>query len=90
VAGGGGFGLVHGLGFASALTELDLGRDALVRALVGFNVGVELGQLAFVAVFLPPFIWASRDDHLPRLPQLLSVLVALVGVVWLAQRLLAL
>jgi hypothetical protein len=35
------FGLIHGLGFASALTELDLARDALVRALIGFNVGVE-------------------------------------------------
>ena len=83
----GAFGLVHGLGFASALIELDLSRDALLRALVGFNVGVELGQLAFVAVFLPPFIWASRADRLPRLPQLLSVLVALVGAVWLVQRL---
>ena len=83
----GAFGLVHGLGFASALIELDLSRDALLRALVGFNVGVELGQLAFVAVFLPPFIWASRADRLPRLPQLLSVLVALVGAVWLLQRL---
>jgi hypothetical protein len=86
----GAFGLVHGLGFASALIELDLGRDALLRALVGFNVGVELGQLAFVVVFLPPFIWASRADHLPRLPQFLSVLVALAGAVWLVQRLLAL
>jgi hypothetical protein len=83
------FGLVHGLGFASALTELDLSREALVRALVGFNVGVELGQLAFVVVFLPPFIWASRPHRLPRLPQILSAIVALVGAVWLVERLLA-
>src|SRR5262249_51886427 len=53
------FGLVHGLGFASALTELDLSRAAMVRALVGFNLGVELGQLAFVVVVLPPLAWAS-------------------------------
>jgi hypothetical protein len=83
------FGLVHGLGFASALTELDLSREALLRALIGFNVGVELGQLAFVAVFLPPFIWASRPGLLPRLPQLLSLVVALLGAVWLVERLLA-
>ena len=83
------FGLIHGLGFASALTELDLSRDALVRALVGFNVGVELGQIAFVVVVMPPLVWASRPGRLPRLPQILSVLVAAAGTVWLFQRLLA-
>ena len=60
------FGLIHGLGFASALTELDLSRAALVRALVGFNVGVELGQIAFVVVVIPPLAWASRPGRLPR------------------------
>ena len=85
-----GFGLIHGLGFASALTELDLSRDALVRALVGFNVGVELGQIAFVVVVMPPLAWASRPGRLPRLPQILSVLVAGVGAVWLVLRLVAL
>ena len=83
------FGLVHGLGFASALAELGLPREALVRALVGFNVGVELGQLAFVVVILPPLVWASRPGRLPRLPQVLSVIVALVGAVWLVERLVA-
>lgn len=81
------FGLVHGLGFASALTELDLGRSALVRALIGFNVGVELGQLAFIAVVLPALAWASRPGRLPRLPQVLSLIVALAGAVWLVERL---
>jgi hydrogenase/urease accessory protein HupE len=83
------FGLVHGLGFASALTELDLSRDALVRALIGFNVGVELGQLAFVVVVMPPLAWASRPGRLPRLPQILSAVVAVVGAIWLVERLLA-
>ena len=83
------FGLVHGLGFASALTELDLSRAAMVRALVGFNLGVELGQLAFVVVVLPPLAWASRPGHLPRLPQILSVLVAIAGAAWLVLRVLA-
>jgi len=82
------FGLVHGLGFASALIELDLSRETLVRALIGFNVGVELGQLAFVTVILPPLVWASRPGRLPRLPQILSVGVAVVGAVWLVERLL--
>jgi hydrogenase/urease accessory protein HupE len=83
------FGLVHGLGFASALIELDLSRETLVRALIGFNVGVELGQIAFVAVVLPPLAWASRPGRLPRLPQILSAAVAVVGAVWLVERLLA-
>jgi hydrogenase/urease accessory protein HupE len=82
------FGLIHGLGFASALTELDLSRDALVRALIGFNVGVELGQIAFVIVVMPPLVWASRPGRLPRLPQALSVVVAAAGAVWLVERLL--
>jgi hypothetical protein len=85
-----GFGLIHGLGFASALTELDLSRDALVRALIGFNVGVELGQIAFVVVVMPPLAWVSRSGRLPRLPQVLSVLVAAAGAVWLVLRLIAL
>jgi hypothetical protein len=80
------FGLVHGLGFASALTELGLSRDALVGALVGFNIGVELGQLAFVAIVMPPLLWASRPGRLPRLPQVLSAVVALIGIVWFVQR----
>jgi hypothetical protein len=57
--------------------------------LVGFNIGVELGQLVFVAVVMPPLVWASRPGRLPRLPQILSVIVALVGAVWLVERLLA-
>jgi hypothetical protein len=48
-----GFGLVHGLGFANALTELGLPSDALAVALVGFNLGVEAGQLAIVCAILP-------------------------------------
>jgi len=47
------FGLIHGFGFASVLTELGLPTGALAVSLVGFNLGVELGQLAIVVVFLP-------------------------------------
>jgi hydrogenase/urease accessory protein HupE len=46
------FGLLHGMGFASGLTALGLERGALVGALLLFNVGVEIGQLAFIAVVL--------------------------------------
>jgi hypothetical protein len=80
------FGLVHGLGFASGLTALGLPRDAMVRALVGFNVGVELGQLAFVAVVMPLVVWLAKPGRLVLLPQALSVAVAGMGMFWFVQR----
>ena len=46
------FGLLHGMGFASGLTSLGLERSALVGALVLFNIGVEIGQLLFIALVL--------------------------------------
>ncbi len=47
-----GFGLLHGLGFASGLSTLGLPREEIVLALLLFNVGVEIGQIAFVALYL--------------------------------------
>jgi hydrogenase/urease accessory protein HupE len=47
-----GFGLLHGFGFANALAELEVPASELPLALLGFNLGVEIGQLAFVAVLL--------------------------------------
>lgn len=80
------FGLVHGLGFAGVLTDLALSGGPLVRALVGFNLGVELGQVACVVVVLPLIAWASRPAALIRLPQAASILVALVGAFWFVER----
>ncbi|HWK51198.1 MAG TPA: HupE/UreJ family protein [Steroidobacter sp.] len=48
-----GFGLLHGFGFANVLSEVDAEGEPVLRTLIGFNLGVELGQLAIVAVFLP-------------------------------------
>lgn len=59
------FGLLHGLGFAGALTEAGLGDD-LVRSLLGFNLGVELGQLLFVGVVLGGMDAARRLRLEPR------------------------
>src|SRR3954449_7661175 len=84
-----GFGLVHGLGFASALTELGLNGTELVRALVGFNLGVEIGQLVLVAVFLPGLAWLSRGSGAKLTPRIASLAVALVGTYWLVERILA-
>ncbi len=54
------FGLVHGMGFASALAELNLDQKNLIRALIGFNLGVEVGQAAIVAIALPILTFIQR------------------------------
>ena len=82
-----GFGLIHGFGFASVLTDLGLPQGSLLLALVAFNLGVELGQLAIVAVFLP-LAYALRDTGLYRRVILVggSLLVASIAAVWLIER----
>ena len=81
------FGLVHGFGFASVLADLGLTQGALVLALVGFNAGVEAGQLTIVAVFLPLAFWL-RGTRFYRVGVLIggSLLVALLASWWLVQR----
>lgn len=82
-----GFGLIHGFGFASVLADLGLPRDALALALVGFNVGVELGQLIIVAAFLP-LAFALRHTRFYRVGvfQVGSIATLLLAAVWLAER----
>ena len=82
-----GFGLVHGFGFATVLADLGLPRDALVLALVGFNVGVELGQLAIVIIFLPLAFALRRSAFYRRWVMVGgSVLISLLAAVWLVER----
>jgi hypothetical protein len=81
------FGLIHGFGFASVLADLGLPQGTLVLALLGFNVGVELGQLAIVAVFLP-LAYLLRRTAFYRRGVLIggSLLIAALAAVWLAER----
>ena len=82
-----GFGLIHGFGFASVLADLGLPQGSLVLALVGFNLGVEAGQLAIVTVFLP-LAYALRQTWLYRRLILSggSAAIALLSSVWLLER----
>jgi HupE / UreJ protein len=82
-----GFGLIHGFGFASVLAELGLPQDTLVLSLVGFNLGVEAGQLAIVIAFLPVIFWL-RNTAFYRRGILVggSLLIMLLALVWLAER----
>jgi len=87
-----GFGLVHGLGFAGFLRETFLAAPSKTTALLGFNLGVELGQLAFVllvtAAILLVFRRGERDARLVPTPvaAVSSLAVTVVGAWWLLER----
>lgn len=83
-----GFGLLHGLGFAGVLAEIGLPREQFVTALIGFNLGVELGQLAVItACFLAVGLW-FRNRHWYRraIAMPASAAVALVAAFWFVER----
>jgi len=81
------FGLVHGFGFANVLLDLGLPASALLAALGGFNVGVELGQLAIVLVFLP-VAWLLRRTLFYRWVVVAggSLAIVVLGTFWTLQR----
>jgi hypothetical protein len=85
-----GFGLIHGFGFADALIELGFGTSIadVATALVSFNGGVEIGQLAAAAAMLP-LVWLlrSRPEWQRRLVPVCSLSIAIAGGYWLLERL---
>ncbi|MEO3946225.1 HupE/UreJ family protein [Gorillibacterium sp. CAU 1737] len=80
------FGLIHGFGFAQVLRGA-LG-DRYLLSLFSFNVGVELGQLAVLAVLLPLLLWAARFKSYKRISYVLSTVIGLTGLYWFVTRLL--
>jgi hypothetical protein len=83
------FGLVHGFGFAAVLKELALPASALVASLVSFNVGVEVAQIAIVALVVPLLYGLRRTRvHVP-LMRTASVVILSLGLFWLYQRVLS-
>ncbi len=82
-----GFGLIHGFGFASVLADLQLPRPALAGGLLGFNVGVELGQLTLVAALLPLAFLARHTWFYRRVAlQLGSGIIAVLALGWVVER----
>jgi hypothetical protein len=81
-----GFGLVHGMAFSATLAELDLSGGQLALSLLGFNLGIEVMQLAVVALVLPPLcvLARTRGYHLLRVAAAGLTAVAAAG--WLAAR----
>jgi hypothetical protein len=80
------FGLVHGLGFADALMPLALAGWSLVRALAGFNLGVELGQAIAICLILPVMFAIGRLARAVLVYRCASLAVAAAGAYWLVER----
>ena len=82
------FGLLHGLGFASVLGEFGLPNGFFVPALIGFNVGVEFGQLTVVLLaFVFLGYWFNKKDYYKSLiAKPISGIIGLIGIFWFIER----
>ncbi len=85
-----GFGLVHGLGFAGALADVSVPSRFFVPALLTFNVGVEIGQIALLALVVPllKFIAWKLPAYRSRILFVCTLLISLVGAYWFITRIL--
>jgi len=83
-----GFGLLHGLGFASVLQEFGLPDGQFIAALIGFNIGVEIGQLTVIAcAFLLLGVWfGNKPWYRAYISIPSSCLIALIGAYWVIER----
>jgi hypothetical protein len=81
------FGLIHGLGFAGALSAFDLDPASLVIGLLGFNLGVEFGQLAVIAIAFFLTFWLKDEEKYRKIAVVpCSTLIALMGTYWTIER----
>ncbi|MFI1927522.1 MULTISPECIES: HupE/UreJ family protein [unclassified Streptomyces] len=81
-----GFGLVHGLAFASLIGDLGLDRGSLVTTLLGFNLGIELTQLLVVALIMPSLLVLSRTSVYPAFRVAVAVIGLVFSVSWMLER----
>lgn len=81
------FGLIHGFGFASVLMDLNLNRNSLLTSLLSFNLGVEIGQLAIVALFIP-IAYKIRNSWVYEKLFLTggSIIISVIALVWFIER----
>jgi len=85
-----GFGLLHGLGFASMLADFGMPRDAFALALVSFNLGIEFGQLFVISVaYFSVAIWFRNKPELYRKEVVIpgSLLISVIALYWFWERL---
>ena len=85
-----GFGLIHGFGFASVLSELELPFGQLVTGLLSFNFGVEAGQMAVVLAVLPAlYLVRNRELYTAYLYRGGSAMIAVLATIWVVERITA-
>ncbi len=81
------FGLFHGLGFASVLGHLTFRVVDLVKVMLGFNIGVELGQLAIVTVAFPILYFMRKQSwFVPVVVRGGSIVIAAIAAFWFVER----
>ncbi|NNE10306.1 MAG: HupE/UreJ family protein, partial [Gemmatimonadetes bacterium] len=80
------FGFVHGFGFANVLRDIGLPRDALVSCLLGFNLGVELGQILIVLVLFPVVLLIGRTSWRRSIVWALSAALFVIAIAWFLER----
>ncbi|MEM9526342.1 MAG: HupE/UreJ family protein [Bacteroidota bacterium] len=81
------FGLFHGFGFASVLGEKGLGSDFLIWSLLGFNVGVEIGQLLIICAVFPLLFLLRKTAFYSKLLLFGSILLIMIALYWTVERL---
>jgi len=84
-----GFGLLHGMGFASVLADFGMPKDAFALALLCFNIGVELGQVTIIlAGFYGLAVWfKSAQVYRQWIVVPLSIMISVTGLIWFVERL---
>ncbi len=82
------FGMVHGMGFAGALSELGMPEYAFATALISFNIGVEIGQLTIILFmyFVVSRKFSTMSWYRPKLVVPASVVIAVIAGYWTLER----
>jgi HupE / UreJ protein len=80
------FGLFHGFGFATVLGDLGLGREHMVLSLLGFNIGVELGQLAIICAVFPVLFLLRRTAAYGLIVRIGSIGLIALALLWVFER----
>jgi len=80
------FGLVHGFGFAGLLQEMDLESAGMLLSLLTFNLGVEVGQVAVVALAWPFLLQLAKSPYREQVIRYLSILITAFGLIWFFER----
>ncbi|MBM1106808.1 HupE/UreJ family protein [Aurantibacter crassamenti] len=80
------FGLFHGFGFASVLSDLGLTSEFLTFSLLGFNIGVEIGQLCIIALIFPILFFIRKRKSYPKILVYGSILLIVISLYWFLER----